>query len=182
MWVIYHLYLLSLQSQLYAEQELQIASEIIVLVKSTFADLFEEFCLPKSTICQNLNVITPLMKCNSLKHLWDLIVIWDFKKEIFRKVIRIITTKNKIGRSTYLIREDGAHGLKKNTATYLIWNRYSIGQVNIINSVRFYQGMKSSITVQSLYLCVCYWPPIREVCSNNEVVMFQPWTLTTPEI
>ena len=27
--------------------------------------------------------------------------------------------------------------------------------------------------------CVCYWPQVREVFPNDEVVMFQPQTLTT---
>ena len=29
---------------------------------------------------------------------------------------------------------------------------------------------------------MCYWPPVREVCPNYEAVMFQPWTLTTPDL
>ena len=29
-------------------------------------------------------------------------------------------------------------------------------------------------------VCVCYWPLVHEVFPNYEVVMFQPWTLTTP--
>ena len=28
--------------------------------------------------------------------------------------------------------------------------------------------------------CCCYWPPIREVCPNYELVEFQPRTFTTP--
>ena len=30
-------------------------------------------------------------------------------------------------------------------------------------------------------LCVCYWPPVHEVCTNHEVVMFQPRTETPPK-
>ena len=30
-------------------------------------------------------------------------------------------------------------------------------------------------------VCVCYRPPVREVCPNHEVVMFQPRTVTTPK-
>ena len=31
-------------------------------------------------------------------------------------------------------------------------------------------------------VCVCYWPPVREVCPNYEVAMFQPSKLTTPDL
>ena len=31
-------------------------------------------------------------------------------------------------------------------------------------------------------LCVCYWPPFREVCPNYEVVKFQPPFLITPDL
>ena len=34
----------------------------------------------------------------------------------------------------------------------------------------------------SLITCCRYWPPVREVCLNYEVVDFQPWTLTTPDL
>ena len=30
--------------------------------------------------------------------------------------------------------------------------------------------------------CCCYWPPVREVCLNYEVMDFQPRTLTTPDL
>ena len=30
--------------------------------------------------------------------------------------------------------------------------------------------------------CCCYWPTFREVCPNYEVVVFQPRTLTTPDL
>ena len=31
-------------------------------------------------------------------------------------------------------------------------------------------------------VCVCYWPPVHEVCPNYEVVVFQPWKLTTLDL
>ena len=31
-------------------------------------------------------------------------------------------------------------------------------------------------------LCVCYWPPVRVVCLNHEVLLFQPRTVTTPDL
>ena len=31
-------------------------------------------------------------------------------------------------------------------------------------------------------LCVCYWPPISEICPDYKVVMFQPQTLTTTDL
>ena len=31
------------------------------------------------------------------------------------------------------------------------------------------------------YVCVCYWPPVRGVCPNYEVVQFEPWTVNPPE-
>ena len=30
----------------------------------------------------------------------------------------------------------------------------------------------------SLCVCVCTWPPVREVCPKYELVVFQPWTVT----
>ena len=32
------------------------------------------------------------------------------------------------------------------------------------------------------HCCCCYWPPVREVCTNDEVVDFQSRTLTTMEL
>ena len=32
-----------------------------------------------------------------------------------------------------------------------------------------------------VHVCVCYWPPVRDVCPNHEVVMFQPRAVTTPK-
>ena len=31
-------------------------------------------------------------------------------------------------------------------------------------------------------VCMCTWPPVRELCPNNEVVVFQPWTVTPPHL
>ena len=31
-------------------------------------------------------------------------------------------------------------------------------------------------------VCVCYWPPVRGVCPNYEVLDFQPWTVTPPKL
>ena len=31
-------------------------------------------------------------------------------------------------------------------------------------------------------MCVCYWPPVRVVCTNHEAAMFQPWTVTAPDL
>ena len=31
-------------------------------------------------------------------------------------------------------------------------------------------------------VCVCYWPPVREIFPNHEVMIFQPRTLTTPDL
>ena len=31
-------------------------------------------------------------------------------------------------------------------------------------------------------LCVCYWPPVVVVCPNHEVLVFQPCTVTTPDL
>ena len=31
-------------------------------------------------------------------------------------------------------------------------------------------------------LCVCYWPLVREIFPNYEVVVFQPWALTTTDL
>ena len=39
------------------------------------------------------------------------------------------------------------------------------------------------LSVGAKCVCVCvYWPSVREVCPNYEVVVFQPLTLTTPDL
>ena len=31
-------------------------------------------------------------------------------------------------------------------------------------------------------MCLCYWPPVRLVCPNHDVVILQPRTGTAPEL
>ena len=33
-----------------------------------------------------------------------------------------------------------------------------------------------------LCVCVCFRPPVRVVCPNHEMVGFQPWTRTAPDL
>ena len=33
-----------------------------------------------------------------------------------------------------------------------------------------------------VFVFVCCWPPSRPVCPNYEVVEFQPWTVTDPDL
>ena len=35
---------------------------------------------------------------------------------------------------------------------------------------------------ECVFLCVCYQPSVRAVCQNHEVVVFQPWTATAPDL
>ena len=98
-WFRSHFRLPSLQRQVYTEWELHAACERRIMVKSTYAGLLEEFCIPKRTLCRTLNVLFPPLKITSLKHLWDPIAIGDAKKEIFREVIRLTTIRNKIRKS-----------------------------------------------------------------------------------
>ena len=63
------------------------------MVKSTYAELIEEFGTPKRILLHNLNVISPPLKCSSLKHLWSLILFGDVNKERFLEVIRLTKTK-----------------------------------------------------------------------------------------
>ena len=39
-----------------------------------------------------------------------------------------------------------------------------------------------NLTIIDVYVCVCYRPPVRVVCPNHEVVVFQPWTVTAPDL
>ena len=64
------------------------------MVNSSYAEPFEEFGVPKSTICRSLNVLLPPLKITSMKHLWDLIEIENTKKEKVRELITLTTIKN----------------------------------------------------------------------------------------
>ena len=69
-----------------------------------------------------MNTIFPPIKCESLKHLWGLIVIVKIRKKRVREVITFATVKNRYGSKTYLLMDkeayivvrselDGANGL-----------------------------------------------------------------------
>ena len=46
-----------------------------------------------------------------------------------------------------------------------------------------YKWITSSLCLKIPSFCYWrYWPPVREVCPNYEVVEFQLWTLTTPDL
>ena len=59
------------------------------MVKSTYSDIIEEFGIPKITLWKTLNIISPQLKINDLKHLWYVIAVGDVKKERVREVIRL---------------------------------------------------------------------------------------------
>ena len=44
------------------------------------------------------------------------------------------------------------------------------------------EGRGKSDAERSIYGCVCCWPPARPRCPNHEVVDFQPWTVTDPDL
>ena len=33
-----------------------------------------------------------------------------------------------------------------------------------------------------VFVCVCHWPPVRAVCPNHEVAVFQHRTVTAPDL
>ena len=41
-----------------------------------------------------------------------------------------------------------------------------------------FQETKIGTTTYSVYVCFCYWPPVRAMCLNHEVVVLQPCTVT----
>ena len=75
------------------------------MAKSNYSETIEESGIPKSTLRLTLNVIFPPLEFNYLKHLWNLISTGYVKKEIFRKLVMVTTTKNRIGGATCLIRD-----------------------------------------------------------------------------
>ena len=81
----------------------------IIMTNSTYAEHVEEFGVPRCTLSQTLNEFFPILKCVSLKHLWDPIHNVDVKKEIVREAMIITTTGNKIGRETYLFNDEEAY-------------------------------------------------------------------------
>ena len=122
-WVINNLNLPLVQGQVYTEWEISAACERIILIKSSYSYIIEEFGVPKSTICCTLNVILPPLKFSSLKHIWDLIEVGKITKKIVREVIVKTVVKNKNGK-TYLLKYkeayivatseiNGAHGLPR---------------------------------------------------------------------
>ena len=93
------------------------------MTKSSYSDLLEEFGVPNSTIWCTLNLISPPLKLNSLKHLWDIIRVGKTTKKIVIEVIAKKVIKNKSGPKNYPLKDeeayivetseiDGAHGLK----------------------------------------------------------------------
>ena len=57
-----------------------------------------------------------------------------------------------------------------------------------IDAVPWHDGGHTATTPWYIYIymcvcvCVCYWPPVREVCPNYDAVMFQPRTVTPPQL
>ena len=78
------------------------------MVKPIYSDLLKEFGVPKTTLCKTLNVLLPTLKCSYLNYLWDLIEVVKLTSQRVIEVIRL-TKINKIGRSTYLLRDKEAY-------------------------------------------------------------------------
>ena len=70
-WVINNINILSVQGNGYTEWELHEARERIILINSSYSDIFGKIGVPNITITRSLNVILPPLKFSSLKHLWD---------------------------------------------------------------------------------------------------------------
>ena len=105
-WVRNNLNLPSVQGHRYTEWELCEAWEIRTLIKSSYYDILDFFGVPKSTLTRSLNINFPSLKCSSLKHLWDIILVGKIKKRIVREVTAKIVVKNKSGKKTYLLKDN----------------------------------------------------------------------------
>ena len=75
------------------------------MIKLSYSEILENFGVPKSTLCRSLNLIFLSLKCSSLKHMWDLIVVVKISKIIVREVIVKIVFQNKSGNKTYLLKD-----------------------------------------------------------------------------
>ena len=141
-WVRSHICLPSLQRKVYTEWELHTACERSIVVKLTYADLIGEFGVPKSIICQTLNVLLPPLKITSLKHLWDLIAIGDVKKKIVRGVTRL----TKKWKSNLPPQRQGSINLGKIRNGWSTWTtkRYKQPHKWAATNAPFCRGKKSS--------------------------------------
>ena len=66
------------------------------MIKSSYSDILEIFGVPKSTLCRSLGVIFRPLKCSSLKHLWNVIVVGKTTKIMVRKLMAKIVVKKKL--------------------------------------------------------------------------------------
>ena len=80
----------------------------IFFITSRYSGILEEFGVSKSTIWCFQNVFFALLKC-SLKHLWDLIVVYKTTKKKDRWVISKKVVKNKSWPKTYLLKDKEAY-------------------------------------------------------------------------
>ena len=67
------------------------------LIKSSYSEIIENIGIPSFTLTCSLHVIFPTLKFSSLKHLWDLIVVYNITKIIVREVIVKVVVSNKSG-------------------------------------------------------------------------------------
>ena len=64
-----------------------------IMVNSTYSDILDKFGVTRYTFSQTLNLLFAPLKCNYMKHMWDLIDIVDVENEIVREVIRPLKIK-----------------------------------------------------------------------------------------
>ena len=94
--------------------------------------LFKKFGVPKSTLCRSMNVIFSGLKCSSMNHLWDIVVVFTSAKKIVREVIAKTVVNTKIGKKTCLSKNkeayivtkseiDGSQGPTRNTNKPCKW-------------------------------------------------------------
>ena len=81
-WVINHINIPSGQCHGYTEWEPCEAHETIFFYKSRYYEIIGKFGVTQSTITGSLNIISPSLKCSSLKTLWDIMSVEKVTKRI----------------------------------------------------------------------------------------------------
>ena len=79
------------------------------MINSSYSDILENNKVPKSTLCQSLNIIFSPLKFSSLKYLWGIIIFGKITKKIVIEVITKTIFKKKSGKKTYLLKDKEAY-------------------------------------------------------------------------
>ena len=97
-------FLLPLGRRFYTDWELSQSVEGIILLKSIYITIYDDFDLSKTSVQRYLNVIFPPLKCYFLKHLWYLMILGRSNNTTLRKRIGENIVKQKLGHKSYLLR------------------------------------------------------------------------------